>query len=61
MPVYSVNTGSATGFCLEIHDLAARKLAAFRERDREFARLLLCDGPVDPNRAIQQQGRSGRR
>jgi hypothetical protein len=52
-PVKNVNTGPATGFCLAIHDLAASKLAAFRERDREFVRLLLRDVPVDPNRLVR--------
>jgi hypothetical protein len=31
----------STGLCLEGHDLAASKLAAFREKDREFVRVLL--------------------
>lgn len=49
-PIRSPNTADATGYCLEVHDLAASKLAAFRERDREFVRLLLREGLVDPNR-----------
>jgi hypothetical protein len=39
--VRNANTGNATGLCLEVHDLAAAKLAAFRERDREFVRVML--------------------
>jgi len=46
-------TGNATGYCLEAHDLAASKLAAFRERDREFVRLLIKEGLVDPNRVVR--------
>jgi hypothetical protein len=34
------------GRCLEAHDLAASKLAAFREKDRDFVRTLLADGLV---------------
>ena len=30
-----------TGLCLEGHDLAASKLAAFRDKDRDFVRVLL--------------------
>ena len=35
------NTGDATGWCLEVHDLAASKLAAGRQKDIEFVRVLL--------------------
>lgn len=51
--VRNSNTGSATGFCLETHDLAASKLAAFRDRDREFVRLLLRERLVNPNRPVR--------
>jgi hypothetical protein len=33
-----------TGYCLETHDLAASKLVAFREKDRDFVRTLLVEG-----------------
>jgi hypothetical protein len=36
-----------TGWCLEGHDLAASKLAAFRDKDRDFVRVLLTEGLVD--------------
>lgn len=29
------------GWCIEAHDLAASKLAAFRPKDREFVRILI--------------------
>lgn len=32
------------GRCLEAHDLAASKLAAFRDKDRDFVRTLLAEG-----------------
>ncbi len=34
------------GRCLEAHDLAASKLAAFRPKDRDFVRTLLAEGLV---------------
>lgn len=40
-------TRGNTGWCLEAHDLAASKLAAFRDRDRDFVRLLLVHGMID--------------
>lgn len=36
-----------TGFCIEIHDLAASKIVAYREKDREFVRLLLIEKLID--------------
>lgn len=36
------------GWCLEGHDLAASKLAAFRDKDREFVRVLIAEGMVSP-------------
>ncbi|MGC1166756.1 MAG: DUF6036 family nucleotidyltransferase [Solirubrobacterales bacterium] len=35
--VRNENTGGATGWCLEIHDLVLSKCVAGRERDWEFA------------------------
>jgi len=48
VPVQSENTAGATGWCLEVHDLAASKLVAGRERDLEFLRVLLEEGLADP-------------
>lgn len=48
VPVCSENTAGATGWCLEVHDLAASKLVAGRERDLDFLRVLLQEGMVDP-------------
>jgi hypothetical protein len=36
-------TRGNTGWCVEAHDLAANKLAAYRDKDREFVRTLLID------------------
>jgi hypothetical protein len=37
------STRGNTGWCLEAHDLAASKLVAFRDKDRDFVRLLLVE------------------
>jgi hypothetical protein len=39
--------GDGVGRCLEAHDLAASKLAAFRDKDRDFVRTLLVEGLVN--------------
>ena len=49
VPVHNENTGGATGWCLEIHDLAISKLAAGRERDIGFLQVLVREGMVDLN------------
>jgi hypothetical protein len=41
------NTRPGRGLCLERHDCVASKLAAFREKDREFAAALIGAGLVD--------------
>ncbi len=35
------------GYCLEAHDLAASKLAAYRDKDRDFVRILLLEEMID--------------
>lgn len=42
-----VRTKGGTGRCLEAHDLAASKLAAFREKDRVFVVTLLGERLID--------------
>jgi hypothetical protein len=44
------NTGGAIGWCLDVHDLAASKLVAGRERDMHYVGLLLSEGLVEPAR-----------
>jgi len=46
------NTLDNTGYCLEAHDLAASKLAAFRQRDLDFVRILLVERLLDPETLI---------
>ncbi len=41
IPVRNANTGSGTGLCLEVHDLAVSKLVAGREKDLSFVGALL--------------------
>lgn len=40
-------TRNFTGWCVEGHDLAASKLAAFRDKDRDFVRVLLMEELID--------------
>lgn len=44
-----ISTNGKTGLCIEKHDLAASKLVAYREKDREFVRLLLAENMIDEN------------
>ena len=44
-----ISTRGKTGLCVETHDLAASKLAADREKDKEFVRLLLIEKMIDAN------------
>ncbi len=46
--VQSHGTRQNIGWCLEGHDLAASKLVAFRDKDREFVRVLIAAGMVSP-------------
>lgn len=43
-----------TGLCLEVHDLAASKLVAFREKDRAFVRVLLAAGCLKPRTLVSR-------
>ncbi len=47
VPVKNENTGGATGWCLETHDLAVSKLAAGREKDLDFVKGLVRNRLVD--------------
>jgi hypothetical protein len=47
-PVYDdVSTNGNTGWCIETHDLAASKLVAYRQKDRDFVRLLLIERMIN--------------
>jgi len=45
--VRNENTRQCTGWCVEGHDLAASKLVAFRDKDRNFVRVQLAEGLID--------------
>jgi hypothetical protein len=47
VPISNSNTGGATGWCLEIHDLLLSKCVAGRERDWEFVEEALRHGLTD--------------
>lgn len=47
-----VTTRGKTGLCLEVHDLAASKLAVFRDKDRDFVRVLLAERLVSPRKLV---------
>ncbi|RJQ51527.1 MAG: hypothetical protein C4530_19975 [Desulfobacteraceae bacterium] len=44
-----VSTRGNSGLCVEAHDLAASKLVAYREKDKEFVRTLLIEKMIDPS------------
>jgi hypothetical protein len=52
--VRNVNTRGFTGHCVEAHDLAASKLVAFREKDRDFITTLLVEGMIDPKTLLER-------
>lgn len=47
VPIRNANTRGATGWCLEVHDLAIAKAVAGREKDLEFLRDVVAHGMVD--------------
>jgi hypothetical protein len=54
-PVFDeISTNGKTGWCLEAHDLAASKLAAYREKDREFVRVLLIEEMINSETLIER-------
>ena len=48
----SSNTGGATGFCLDVHDLVLSKYAAGREKDKEFNQALVRNGFVSKKKLL---------
>lgn len=42
------------GWCVEAHDLAASKLVAYREKDRDFVRVLLTEGMIVTKTLIER-------
>ena len=52
--VDEISTRGKVGWCVEIHDLAASKLAAYREKDRDFVRTSLIEGMIAPEILIER-------
>jgi hypothetical protein len=52
--VQNENTRQCIGWCVEAHDLAVSKLAAFREKDRSFVRVLLMEKLVDEETLVSR-------
>jgi len=48
VPLHNENTGGATGWCIEVHDLAASKLVAGRQKDLDYVRQLLRENMAVP-------------
>jgi hypothetical protein len=48
--VQNANTSHKIGWCLECHDLAVAKLVAFRDKDRDFVRVLLRERLIQPGK-----------
>lgn len=53
---HSIGTKGGTGLCLEAHDLAVSKLAAFREKDLDFVIVLLQERLVSPRVLTERIG-----
>jgi hypothetical protein len=45
--VDEIRTKGMTGLCVEVHDLAASKIVAFREKDRDFIRTLIIEDLIE--------------
>ncbi len=56
-PVFDeISTNGKTGWCLEAHDLAATKLVAYREKDRDFVRILLIKEMITAKTLVERIG-----
>jgi len=50
--IQNPNTNQYAGHCVEAHDLAASKLVAFRDKDREFVRILLMEDLINADTLV---------
>ena len=56
-PIFDeISTNGKTGWCLEAHDLAVSKLVAFRQKDRDFVRLLLTESMINTHILLKRIG-----
>ena len=46
--------GVKKGLCLEVHDLAASKISAFRPKDKDFVRTLIVEKLLDSSILMQR-------
>lgn len=51
---HPIGTRGNVGHCLEAHDLAASKLAAYRDKDRAFVGTLLAERMIDPDVLLER-------
>lgn len=56
VPIHNENTGGATGWCLEVHDLVLSKCVAARDRDWEFVEEVLRHRLADPDELRRRLG-----
>ena len=50
--VRNENTRHRTGWCVEAHDLAVSKLVAFRDKDRDFVRVLILENLIGSRKLL---------
>jgi len=48
------STRDKIGWCVQAHDLAASKLVAYRDKDRDFVRTLLIEGMIVAKTLIER-------
>lgn len=49
-----ISTNGKSGWCVEVHDLAASKLVAYRQKDRDFVRMLLIENMIKSQILIER-------
>ena len=52
--VDEISTEGNIGWCVEAYDLAASKLVAYREKDRDFVRVLLTEGMINAQNLLER-------
>jgi len=52
--VRNENTRGNTGWCVEAHDLAVSKLVAFRDKDRDFVRILILENLIGSRKLLRR-------
>ena len=52
--VSGLGSQMSRGLCLEAHDIAATKLAAFRDKDKDYVRVLLVRGMIEADVLVER-------